>query len=54
MVYELIVPRIPVRGGRVAVPDGAGLGVEPDRDEIAPFTMDTTVITRSKATRQSR
>ncbi len=42
MVHELIVPRIPVRGGRVAVPDGAGLGVEPDRDEIARFTTGVT------------
>jgi glucarate dehydratase len=42
MVHELIVPRISVRGGRVAVPDGAGLGVEPDRDEIARFTTGVT------------
>ena len=35
MVHELIVPRIPVRAGRVAVPEGAGLGVEPNWDEIA-------------------
>ena len=44
MVYELSVPQIPVRGGRVAVPDGPGLGVEPDRDEIARFTTGATVL----------
>jgi glucarate dehydratase len=44
MVHEIIRPRIPVRGGRVAVPDGPGLGVEPDWDEIARFRTDTTTI----------
>ena len=34
MVHEIIRPHIPVHGGRVAVPDGPGLGVEPDWDEI--------------------
>jgi glucarate dehydratase len=45
MVDELIVPHIPVRGGRVAVPDGPGLGVEPDWDAIARCKMDSTTIT---------
>jgi glucarate dehydratase len=53
MVHELIVPHIPVRRGRVAVPEGPGLGVEPNWDEIARFRMDTTVIASSGATRQS-
>jgi glucarate dehydratase len=44
MVHEIIRPRIPVRGGRVAVPDGPGLGVEPDWDEIARFRTDTSTI----------
>jgi glucarate dehydratase len=45
MVHEIIRPHIPVRGGRVAVPDGPGLGVEPDWDDIARCTTDTTTIT---------
>jgi glucarate dehydratase len=45
MVHELIVPHIPVHGGRVAVPDGPGLGVEPDWDDIARCKMDSTTIT---------
>jgi glucarate dehydratase len=53
MAHELIVPHIPVRAGRVAVPVGPGLGVEPNRDEIARFRMDAIVIARSEATRQS-
>ena len=44
MVNELIVPHIPVRNGRVAVPDGPGLGVEPNWDEIHQLKMDTTAI----------
>lgn len=44
MVHALIVPHIPVRNGRVAVPDGPGLGVEPNWDEINQLRMDTTVI----------
>jgi glucarate dehydratase len=45
MVHELIVPHIPVRAGRVAVPDGPGLGVEPDWAAIARCKMDSTTIT---------
>ena len=45
MAHEIIRPHIPVHGGRVAVPDGPGLGVEPDRDEIARCKMDITTIT---------
>ncbi len=45
MVHELIVPHIPVPGGRVAVPEGPGLGVEPDWDAIARYKMDSTTIT---------
>ena len=45
MVNELIVPHIPVRNGRVAVPDGPGLGVQPNWDEINQLIMDTTVVT---------
>jgi glucarate dehydratase len=45
MVHELIVPHIPVRAGRVAVPDGPGLGVDPDWDAIARCKMDSTTIT---------
>ncbi len=45
MVHELIVPHIPVRAGRVAVPDGPGLGVDPDWDTIARCKMDSTTIT---------
>ena len=45
MAHELIVPHIPVRAGRVAVPVGPGLGVEPNRDEIARFQTDITMIT---------
>jgi glucarate dehydratase len=45
MVHELIVPHIPVHGGRVAVPNGPGLGVEPDWDDIARCKMDSTTIT---------
>jgi glucarate dehydratase len=45
MVHELIVPHIPVHGGRVAVPDGPGLGVEPDWDDIARCKIDSTTIT---------
>ena len=44
MVHELIVPHIPVRNGRVAVPDGPGLGVEPNWEEIGRCKMDVTVI----------
>jgi glucarate dehydratase len=44
MVHELIVPHIPVHGGRVVVPDGPGLGVEPDWDDIARCKMDSTTI----------
>jgi glucarate dehydratase len=44
MVHELITPHIPVRNGRVAVPDGPGLGVEPNWDEIAQCKMDVTTI----------
>jgi glucarate dehydratase len=44
MAHELIVPQIPVHGGRVAVPDGPGLGVEPDWDQIARSKMDSTTI----------
>ena len=45
MVHELIVPHIPVRDGRVAVPDAPGLGVEPDWDTIARCKTDVTTIT---------
>ena len=45
MVHELITPRIPVRNGRVAVPAGPGLGVEPNWDEIEQCRMDVTTIT---------
>lgn len=45
MVHEIIRPHIPVHGGRVAVPDGPGLGVEPDWDDIARCKMDSTTIT---------
>jgi len=44
MMHELIVPHIPVRAGRVAVPDGPGLGVEPNWDEIERFRTDVMVI----------
>jgi glucarate dehydratase len=44
MVHEIIRPRIPVHGGCVSVPDGPGLGVEPDWDEIARCKTDTTTI----------
>jgi glucarate dehydratase len=44
MVNELITPHIPVRNGRVAVPEGPGLGVEPNWDEIAQCKMDVTTI----------
>ena len=44
MVHELITPHIPVRNGRVAVPDGPGLGVDPNWDEIAQCKMDVTTI----------
>jgi glucarate dehydratase len=44
MVHELIVPHIPVRNGRVAVPEGPGLGVEPNWDEIGRCKMDATVV----------
>ena len=44
MVNELITPHIPVRNGRVAVPEGPGLGVEPNWDEIAQCEMDVTTI----------
>ena len=44
MVHEMITPGIPVHGGRVAVPDGPGLGVEPHWDDIARLKMDTTTI----------
>ncbi len=44
MEHELIVPHIPVRDGRVAVPDGPGLGVEPDWVEIARWKTDSTTI----------
>jgi glucarate dehydratase len=49
MTHELIVPNIPVRAGRVAVPAGPGLGVEPNWDEIERFRTDVTVIARSEA-----
>lgn len=45
MVHEIIRPHIPVQNGRVAVPDGPGLGVEPDWDDIARCKMDITTIT---------
>jgi glucarate dehydratase len=45
MVNELIIPHIPVRNGRVAVPDGPGLGVQPNWSEINQLKMDTTVVT---------
>ena len=45
MVHELIVPHIPVHGGRVAVPGGPGLGVEPDWDAITRCKIDNTTIT---------
>ena len=44
MVNELIVPHIPVHNGRVAVPDGPGLGVQPNWDEIEELRMDATVV----------
>jgi glucarate dehydratase len=44
MAHELIVPDIPVRNGRVAVPDGPGLGVQPDWDQIERFRTDITTI----------
>ena len=45
MVNELITPHIPVRNGRVAVPDGAGLGVQPNWVEINELKMDTALVT---------
>jgi glucarate dehydratase len=45
MVNEMVIPHIPVRNGRVSVPDGPGLGVEPNWDEINHLKMDTAVIT---------
>jgi glucarate dehydratase len=45
MVHELIVPHIPVKDGRVTVPDGPGLGVEPDWETIARCKVDVTTIT---------
>jgi glucarate dehydratase len=45
MVHAIIQPNIPVRGGRVAVPDGPGLGVEPHWDDIARCKTDTATIT---------
>ena len=45
MVHEIIRPHIPVHGGRVSVPDGPGLGVEPNWDDIARCKMDITTIT---------
>jgi len=43
MVAELVVPRIPVERGRVRVPAGPGLGVEPDWDEVARYAMEEPV-----------
>jgi glucarate dehydratase len=43
-VHEIIQPHIRVRGGRVAVPDGPGLGVQPDWEDIARCKVDTTTI----------
>jgi L-alanine-DL-glutamate epimerase-like enolase superfamily enzyme len=45
MTRELIAPRIQVRGGRVEVPDGPGLGVAPDCDDVARHKIDSTTIT---------
>ncbi len=44
MAHELITPHIPVRNGRVAVPNGPGLGVSPNWDEIERLKMDVTEV----------
>jgi glucarate dehydratase len=43
MEAELIVPRIPVERGRVHVPEGPGLGVEPDWDEVARYATEVPI-----------
>ena len=43
MAAELIMPRIPVERGRVHVPSGPGLGVEPDWDEVARYVTEAPV-----------
>ncbi len=44
MTLELITPRIPVCGGRVRAPEGPGLGVTPDWDEVARCLTETVTI----------
>jgi glucarate dehydratase len=44
MEHELITPGIPVRDGRVRAPDGPGLGVTPNWDQVARcLTEDITI-----------
>ncbi|MGH7155066.1 MAG: mandelate racemase/muconate lactonizing enzyme family protein, partial [Acetobacteraceae bacterium] len=45
MELQLITPRIPVRNGRVRAPEGPGLGVMPNWDEVARcLTDDVTTV----------
>ncbi len=43
MEAELITPRIRVQRGRVRVPDGPGLGVEPDWDEVVRYMTEESI-----------
>jgi glucarate dehydratase len=43
MGAELITPRIPVERGRVRVPTGPGLGVEPDWEEVAQYATEAPI-----------
>ncbi|HEY6433110.1 MAG TPA: enolase C-terminal domain-like protein, partial [Acetobacteraceae bacterium] len=44
MEHELVTPRIPVRDGKVRAPDGPGLGVTLDRDELARCQTEAVTI----------
>jgi len=44
---ELIVPRIPAEQGRVRVPEGSGLGVEPDWNEMARYATEAPITFRA-------
>ena len=44
MEQELITPRIPARDGRVRAPDGPGLGVTPDWDQIGRCLIEDVTI----------
>lgn len=44
MEAELIMPRIPVERGRVRVPEGPGLGVEPDWEEVVRYMTEEPVM----------